>query len=408
MMTAALLSACLVGLISRTPAPIREARPGAGESDPSKGASFTDEQVARHGAYRRPGYVSLLLSTVLTILALSLLGRGPFSSLVDRTAGWPGGWFTRALFGGAVATAILSLVALPVGFVTGYVMQHAWGLSNQSFFAWSLDQLRFLAIAGVVSAVSSAAFFGVVRWKPDTWWLWGWATFSLLTVLLVLLFPVVIAPLFNRFTPLEDPALRSRIIRLGADAGVPLEDVLVADASKRSTTENAYVAGLGPTKRLVLYDTLLEAGSEEETLFVVAHELGHKSENHIIKNVIISSAGLLLGFGVLFLLSKRASVWTAVGAEGIGDIRALPALVLFVTVATLVVAPLQSGISRHFERQADSAAIALTEDPGAGVRTFRRLAFSNLADLRPPGVLVGFLFSHPPIPDRIRSLLASD
>jgi STE24 endopeptidase len=405
---AAILCAGAVALLSRTTGSVRGAKPDTEERSAANGASFSDAQIARHGAYRRPNYAAFFLSTLLTIIVLVLIGRGPFSSLVDRTSGWRGGWFVQAMFCGALLTALLALVALPLSFITGFVIQHAWDLSNQSVGAWLTDQLRFLAIGGVISAVSAAAFFGIVRWKPDTWWLWGWAAFSLLTVALVFLFPVVIAPLFNRFTPLEEGPLRTEIIRLGDAAGVPLDEVLVADASKRSSAENAYVAGLGATKQLVLYDTLLEAGTEEETLFVVAHELGHKAENHVLKNVVISSAGLLVGFGLLFLLSKRQSVWAAAGAEGIGDVRALPLLVLFLTVMTLLVAPIESGISRHFERQADSAAIALTDDPVAGVSTFRRLAFSNLADLRPPAFLVGFLFSHPPIPDRIESLVTRE
>ena len=142
-------------------------------------------------------------------------------------------------------------------------------------------------------------FFALVRWQPRTWWLWGWGAFTLLSVLLAFVWPVLVAPLFNRFTPLQDRDLSGRIRALAAAADVSLGDVLVADASRRSTAENAYVAGFSQTKRMVLYDTLLRSGTERETLFVVAHELGHEAESHVLKNIALSSAGLLGRFSLL-------------------------------------------------------------------------------------------------------------
>jgi STE24 endopeptidase len=188
---------------------------------------------------------------------------------------------------------------------------------------------------------------------------------------------------------------------------VDIDEVLVADASRRTTAENAYVAGIGSTRQVVLYDTLIRAGDDDETAYVVAHELGHEVGNHIPKGVAASSAGLLAGFGVLSLLASRGSLWEWTGASGVGDPRALPLLALFVTVATLTLLPVQSAVSRHFEREADATAIRLTEDSDTGVKVFRRLAFSNIADLRPPAVAVWALYSHPPTDERIRSVLRS-
>lgn len=408
MLLASVGSAAPVGLMSRTPPEVRAQKADLEARDPALVDSFTDDQIARHGAFRRPHYMAFFLSTFLTVLMLVLLSRGPFALLAEQTSALKGGWFTQAVVLGAAITVLLALVALPIGYLTGYVIQHAWGLSNQSLGAWIADQARFLALGAVISAVTAAAFYGVLRWKPGSWWLWGWGAFTVLTVILVFLYPLVITPLFNRFTPLADSSLRQKILALGDEAGVELDEVLVADASKRSSVENAYVAGLGASKQMVLYDTLLESGTEEETLFVVAHELGHKVENHVVKNILISSAGILIGFGILSLFSRGPSFWRWGGADAIDDPRALPLLVLALTIATLATGPLNSAVSRHFEREADRFAVALTEDPDAGVRTFRRLAFSNLADLRPPGFLVTLLFGHPPIPERIRNLLAAE
>lgn len=398
-------SAGLLALLSRTPAETRNDKPGRAATDPRFGASFSDEQVARNRAYAGPRYVSIGLITGLQILVLVVLASGPFARLADRVTLLPGGWGVHALVLAVAAAVIGALASAPLSYVGGFAIAHAWGLSTQDLGGWVGDQLRGLLVSGVVSGVAAVAFFGIVRWQPRTWWLWGWVTFSLLTVLLVFLYPVAIAPLFNRFTPVPDRALAGRIERLAARAGIDVEEVLVADASKRSTAENAYVAGLGGTKRVVLYDTLIDSGGPEETEFVAAHELGHAVENHVLKGVALSCLGLLTGFAALAWLARRPGFWSWAGAESIADLRAIPALLLFVAVISLVLLPLENAVSRHFEATADRIAIELTHDPNAAVRSFRRLAFANIADLRPPAPAVWLLFTHPPLPQRIRASL---
>jgi STE24 endopeptidase len=402
----ALGAAAVVAVASRTPGDVRLQKPAAGASDPSFGARFSNEQVARHGRYRAPGYLAFGLTIVVEVAALIVLARGPMA----RAAGWieslPGGLPVHALAAGAVVAVVLFAALLPLSFVRGFVIQHAWGLSTQDVGGWASDQARSLVVAIVVAAIGAAAFFAVVRWQPRWWWLVGWATFTGLTALMTFVYPILVAPLFNRFTPLEEAPLRARLMALADEAGVAVDNVLVADASRRTTAENAYVAGLGATKRLVLYDTLLDAGGDDETAFVVAHELGHRVENHVFKGVAVASVGLLLSFVALLWLSGRSALWEWAGASGIADLRALPVLVLFATVAGLLLLPAENAVSRAFERRADEIALRLTDDPAAAVRTFRRLAFSNLADLRPPGVAVGMLFTHPPVSERIRAAVA--
>jgi STE24 endopeptidase len=399
----------LVGLVSRAPADVR-ARPAgdAGDAtDPALGATFTDAQVERHAAFRRPGYASFLAGFVLQVVTLIVLAKGPWGRLVDGLEGRIGPWPLRALVAGAVIALVMTLVTLPLAFVRGFVVEHAWGLATQAAPGWVADQLKGAAVGTVTSAVAALVFFAVIRWQPGTWWLWGWAAFSALTAVMFLLWPVVVAPLFNDFTPLAPGALNERVRGLADAAGVPVDEVLVADASRRTTAENAYVAGLGGTKRLVLYDTLLSAGTEDQTAFVVAHELGHQAEGHVPKNLAISCAGLLAGFAFLGWLGTREAFWAWAGAGGPGDLRAVPLLLLLATVLTLVSMPLQAALSRRFEAGADEIAIRLTDDPDAAVGAFRRLALNNLADLDPPALAVALFYSHPPIPERIRSVLAT-
>jgi STE24 endopeptidase len=230
-------------------------------------------------------------------------------------------------------------------------------------------------------------------------------TFSLLSALLAFLWPILIAPLFNQFTPLQDPFLRERAFALARQADVDIDEVLVADASKRTSTENAYVAGIGSSQRLVLYDNLVEGSDPREVAFVIAHELGHRSRGHLVKQVLITSAGLFIAFGLLRVLAGWRPVWEWAGAQ-VGSVGALPVLLLFALVLGTLSLPLENAVSRRFENEADAVAIRLTQDPDTAVAAFRRLAFANLADLRPPAIAVDLLFSHPPIPERIRNALA--
>lgn len=404
----AFLSAGVVALASRTPAGIRQDRPPAGATDPSRGDAFSDAEIARHGRYRAPSYLGYALQIALGAVVLVVLARGPLPRFAAWAAGWPGGWVTRAIACAFLVLLVSTVASLPLGYVRGFAIQQAWGLSTQDGGGWLSDVMRSFLVAAVTSSIAAVAFFGLVRWQPRTWWIWGWAAFTVLTAALVFVWPVLVAPLFNKFTPLEDRALASRITAIAAEAGIDLDSVLVADASRRTTAENAYVAGLGGTRRMVLYDNLLRGGDEDETVFVAAHELGHARENHVLKNVAISSLGLLVGFAALGLLARVDSLWGWAGASGIADVRALPVLLLFVAAAELLVLPAANAVSRAFEAHADRIAIELTEDPDAAVRSFRRLAYRNIADLRPPPPLVWLLYTHPPTADRIRAVAGTD
>ena len=404
----AVSAAALLAFVSRAPAAVREAEPGTEATDPALGDSFTDDQIARHGAYQGPAYLFFGLTALVEIAALLILARTIVPAFADRISSVPGGWPVRAALVAVLVAVVMTVVVMPLSFVRGFQMAHAWGLSTQSEWGWLNDQGRSLLVGVVTSVIAAIAFFGLVRAAPSSWWLWGWAAFSLLTLALAFLWPLVIAPMFNRFTPLPQGDLRDRVVALASEAGVELDDVLVADASKRTTAENAYVAGIGASKRMVIYDTLLEGGGEDETAYVTAHELGHEVHDHIWKGLGLASVGLLIWFLVLRWISTSTGLLAWAGAEGIGDVRAVPILALLILVGGFLFLPIQSTVSRAFEREADRVAISLTADPDTAVKVYRRLAFRNISDLRPPKLAVWALFSHPPIPERIRNVLAAD
>jgi STE24 endopeptidase len=403
----AFAAAGVLALASRTPASVRNERVPPGATDPSLGARFTHAEVERNADYSRPGYLSFALQTLVGLVTLVVLARGPIARMVDAMGKWPGGWPVRVAITVAVVVIVATLASLPLAFVRGYATQHAWGRSTQDVLGWLSDQWRSLLVTGVTAMIAGLAFFALVRWHPRAWWVWTAAAFSLLTALVIYLYPVVITPLFNRFTPLQNPELVRQIKELGAKAGLPVDQVQVADASRRSTAENAYVAGLGSTRRVVVYDTLLQNASDKEVLFVVGHELGHVKENHILKGLVVAIAGYFVAFAALGWLATKESLWRWGGASGVADARAIPLLLLFATVASVITLPISNAISRHFEAQADRVGVTLTQDPNAAVRAFRQLALHDLADLDPPQAAVIGLYTHPPIPDRIRAVLAA-
>jgi len=214
--------------------------------------------------------------------------------------------------------------------------------------------------------------------------------------------PVVIDPLFITIRPLRDATLRERVLTLADRAGIAVEQVYEADASRRTKKGNAYFTGLGATKRIVLYDNLVARSDPAAVQLVVAHEMGHWKHAHIWQGVALSLAGM----GMALWCAARVLAWAAerraFHLTGPADVAGLPVFLLVCFVLSLVGLPIQNAISRHFERQADWASLELTQDPAAFVRAEVDLARSNLADLAPPRPVVWLLYTHPPVAERIR------
>jgi len=224
----------------------------------------------------------------------------------------------------------------------------------------------------------------------------------MVSVVLVNLTPLLIAPLFNTFTRIEDEGLRRRVTELAGKAGIAVKDVFEMDASIRTKKHNAYFTGLGNTKRVVLYDTLIRDSSIDEVASVLAHEIGHWQRKHIWKGIALAGVGSAV---LLFLLSKLLLVganWSAFRFDSPVDVASLPLIMLFLTLANFVGSPVQSSISRHFERQADWTALVLTDNPGTFIESEKKLALRNLADVDPPPFLEWFFYSHPSPLRRIR------
>ena len=366
---------------------------------------FTRDEVERSRRYSGPRYALSFAAIAAGLLAGAALGLGPgLRRLGSWSASASGGrWWLQALILMGVVTVAISLVQLPFG-IARFYHDRSYQLVTQPLTGYLADAAKGLGFQLVIGAITAIGFLTIVRALPRSWPAAAAGFAVVLTVGMVYLFPVVYEPLFNRFTPVEGE-VRDRVLVIAQRTGVRVDDVLVADASRRTTRQNAYVSGLGATKRVVLYDTLLAKSTPEEVDLVVAHELAHVVHRDVLRSTVIGSAGAAL----LVLLIWQLVSWEALrgwlGASGSGDPRWLPFLALVLAVTSFVTLPLQNWYSRSIEAAADRAAIENTGDPDSAVSVEVNLARSNLADLQPNGFVRWAFFTHPPILERIQIAL---
>jgi STE24 endopeptidase len=364
---------------------------------------FAPDEVARR--YHLPLYIVLLVDTTFGLVALSLLAFTRVGSwLYDVVDELP--WWGRAFLFPILVLGTLTLLRLPLSFWRGHLRERRWGFSTQTAGGWLLDRAKGFAVAAVLSAVAVLAFVALARALPGAWPAAAAPGAALLVLALGFAGPIVLEPLFNRFRPLGDPALAGQLRALAESAGVPVRAVLVADASRRTRRENAYVSGLGGTRRIVLFDNLLDASEPRQIRLVVAHELGHRRAGHVERGTLLAMAGSAAVVLVLWGLLSWPALLEAIGASGPGDPRVAPFLFLVVGVFEIIGLPLGAALSRRWEREADRSSLELTRDPEAFESAHRRLARANLADLEPPRAVYGLLFSHPTPPERIAAARA--
>jgi len=358
---------------------------------------------AFHAALRPGSYGALLLGVGIALI----LGLTPIGARIVETVGRPfgGNWIAQAVLGGFVLVLIGELVTLPLAAWRETVLRR-YDLSTQTWSAWTVDLLKGYAVAAVIGAVTLLGFFGLARLAPRWWWAWVAAGAAALTVLFSFVFPVLVEPIFNKFTPMPSGPLRENLIAMAARDGVPVKDVLVADASRRTNALNAYVSGLGPTRRIVVYDTLLREAPPGEVEAVVAHELGHAKDRDVLTGTLIGALAAAAAVCAVYLIGSWTGLLRRAGVDSITDPRAVALLLALATVVGLAAAPLQSFVSRRIEARADAHALVLTEDPATVERMEQRLATTNLADVDPPRLEYVMFASHPSVVERIAAARA--
>ncbi len=361
---------------------------------------FSREQVERARAYHRPLYryravVTALGLAYLAVLSFTAVGRW-LAAPVERLPLWAEGLLYPAL-----ALLVGAALRLPFSFWRGYVYEHRWGFSTQSVGGWFTDWAKAAGVSIAITSLALLAFVELAAALPRAWPIVVAPGAALLVAVLSMLGPVLFEPLFNRFRPLEDQALAADLLALAGRAGARVREVLVADASRRTRKENAYVSGLGRTRRIVVFDTMLARAHARDVRLVVAHELGHWRDRHAAKRTVLAAIGAGATVAILWLLLRSDAVLGAIGASGPADPRIAPFVFLVAAVLELVAQPAGVALSRRWEAAADRASVELTGDRDGFAAMIRELALSNLSDLAPGRLAYVMLFTHPGPGERI-------
>lgn len=404
--TLARAGAAAVGMVLIAEAGVWLLRPRPAPIDPapvSEGDYFTAAEIDRGEDYasgQRWLYVGGI-AIEMVVLAGAATGRPRIVRAALARAG------ERPVLGAAAVGAGLSVAvavaSLPVG-IAAHERAVDFGISTQDLGSWFGDTAKATAIGAVIAAPIAVGFAALLRRLPRAWWIPGSALAVVIAAVMTWLAPVVLAPLFNRFEALPDgsPA-RTEVLRLAKRAGVDVGEVYRVDASRRVRSLNAYVDGLGPTKRVVLYDNLIKGTDSAQLASVVAHELGHVRNDDILRGLafvaIVAPFGLLFARSVGEPLSRRSGF-------GPGSPSSIPAYALGLAIAALAIGVVGNQLSRKIEGAADTFALDETRDPKAFIELQRKLALSSVADPSPPEV-ASFLFgSHPTTVDRIGEAIA--
>ncbi|NIH69669.1 M48 family metalloprotease [Modestobacter marinus] len=402
LLVAAVLGAALVAVIAlATPWDVLPVPPG-GRTPVDPGAAFGPEQVARAEAFAAALRPASLTSLLLSLVVSAVFGLTRAGAATARAVARPlgGGWVWQVLLGSIALLLVGRLLTLPLS-VYGEVIRHRYGLSTRGWGLWARDVATSFGISAGLTALGLLALVALARRAPRTWWAWAGGAAAALVVLGSFLYPLVIEPAFNRFESMPEGPLRTELIALAERSGTPVEDVLVADASRRTTALNAYVSGFGSTRRIVVYDTLLDQRPDAEIESIAAHELGHVANDDVLTGTLIGALGAGAGVALLGWLLGSTPLLRRAGAEGPGDGAVVGLLLLLLSLGTLVSTPVQNLVSRHIEARADLHALELTQDPGSFVAVQQALGGANLNDPDPPAIWQWAFGSHPTVPQRI-------
>ena len=355
-------------------------------------------------SYYRSGNVLFVIGSLWDLLIPSLL---LFAGVSGRIRDWARRtgrkWFFEIGLYFIAFTVILFLVDLPLSYYQGFVRQHAYGLSNQTFGKWARDEVTGLVIGMVFGVLFMWVPYLLLSKSPRRWWLYTGLLAIPFVVLVSLVQPIWIDPLFNTFGQMKDKALEADILRLADRAGIEGSRVFEVAKSEDTNAVNAYVAGFGGTKRIVLWDTILAKLNREQLLVVMGHEMGHYVLGHVWKSILSLSALIILALYAV----HRTSGWLIAryrhrfGFGEIADVASLPLILVLFSVATLVVTPVALAVQRHFEHEADRFGLEITHDNYAAATAFVTLQQENLGVPRPGRLYTWWRASHPTLGDRI-------
>ena len=354
----------------------------------------------------RFGLIELALG-LTALFGWTLLGG--LSALNQILLGWLGGGMVQQLALLAGFVVISGFIDLPLSLYQTFVIEQRFGFNKMTPKLWILDLLKSSLIGALIGLPIALLILWMMAAAGVWWWLWAWAVWMGFNLLLLLIYPTLIAPLFNKFAPLEDEVIKARVTSLMQRCGFAAKGLFVMDGSKRSAHANAYFTGFGAGKRVVFYDTLLAHLTADEVDAVLAHELGHFKHKHIIKRIVSMFALSLIGFALLGWLATQPWFYTGLGVhpnlQAPNNALALLLFMLSAPVFSFFLGPLFAQLSRKHEFEADAYAAAQTSG-AALAAALLKLYEDNASTLTPDPIYVKFYASHPPASERLARLVA--
>jgi len=338
--------------------------------------------------------ISFLVTGTIIVSGLSLRVQN-FADAATRSP------YIALLLFGAILGLASGIFSLPLSFYSGYIVEHRYNLSNQSFLQWMWEQTKGFLVSLPIVVPLALLFYFFLREYQGLWWLPVATAMFVVSILLSKIVPVFIMPLFYKFTPLENEPLRERILSLCKNTKMNVTGIFAFNLSKTTKKANAGFTGIGKSKRIILGDTLLQHFSDDEVETVFAHELGHYVHGHIWKNIVVGTLSIYAGLFITSQLYSLSLGWF--GFSSVDQLAALPLLALWLGVYSLMTSPLSNALSRKYEFEADRYAIDRTGNAPAFMSTMRKLAEMNLSDTAPHPLVEFLFYSHPSIEKRIRA-----
>jgi STE24 endopeptidase len=318
----------------------------------------------------------------------------------------------NVIIAGLIFFAVIGLVeilmGLPFDYYHSFVLEEKYGFNTKTLKIWLSDLAKSMMVLIILGSFLICALLLMITCAGGTWWIWAWIIFSLFQLIMTILYPTVIAPLFNRFTSLEDSELKNGIERLAKTQGLDIQGIYQMDASKRTRHTNAYFSGMGKAKRIVLFDSLIRSHDQDEILAILAHEIGHLKKNHIKKQFIMVSVVSLF---IFFIASKLLTWEVMYHSFGFSNMPCYAGLFLVGILwepVSFFISPMGMAISRKFERQADFYSLGILKTPKPLSTALKKMAKKNLSNLTPHPLYVCFNYSHPPLLERIEYLEARE
>ena len=340
---------------------------------------------------------------VFTGVLILLIFSNSLNLIIAKSGYFPG-YVLKGLTFFFLLGAIFWIISIPFDIFVTFHIEQVFGFNRQTFSSWIKDLFKSLLIACILGGILISLILAIVEKSGPYWWLYSWTLFFVFSIVLTWLYPVIIAPLFNKFTPLDSDDLLNKIKAIGEKSGIEVKGIFKMDAGRRSSHTNAYFTGLGKSKRIVLFDTLLENMEDEEIASVVAHEAGHWKRKHFLKSLILSGAYSFAWFFVAGLLMDNSFFYKIFFVSQEFSAAGLFLMGIIWEPVNFFLNPLLLAYSRKNEREADDAVLELTSETEPFKKALVKLTAENLSNLNPHPVYVIFNYSHPPVIERIRRI----